>query len=84
MHRHPELGSKYSQKYDYQRAQCEDQGLIKDWFQQFNDTIEKYGIFSEDIYNMDETGLQIGIISTAKMVGGSDIHKNIDAKYTAR
>ena len=30
--RHPELRSKYTWKYDYQHARCEDSGLIKSWF----------------------------------------------------
>lgn len=49
--RHEELQSKYSQKYDYQRARCEDPELMI-----FQSTIEKYGILEQDIYNMDETG----------------------------
>jgi len=70
--RHPELRSKYTRKYDYQRAKCEDPVLIKDWFKRFHDTIEKYGILEQDRYNMDETGFQMGVISTAKVVCGSE------------
>ena len=54
--RHPELKSKYTRKYDYQRAKCENHELIKAWFMRVKETIEKYGIVMEDIYNMDETG----------------------------
>ena len=70
--RHPELKSKYTRKYDYQRAECEDPQLVKDWFKRVEKTIEKYGIVSEDIYNMDETGFQMGITSTSKVVCGSE------------
>ena len=59
---------KYTQKYGYQRAKCEDPQLIKDWFKRVKETIEKYGIVSEDIYNMDETGFQRGITLTSKVV----------------
>ena len=52
---HPELRTKYTRKYDYQRAKCEDPVLIEDFFKRFRDTIQKYGILDEDIYNMDET-----------------------------
>ena len=31
----------------------------------------KYGISDEDVYNFDETGFQMGVISTAKVVTGS-------------
>src|SRR5215469_4617901 len=54
--RHPELRTKYTRKYDYQQAKCEDPVLIKDFFKWFRDTIQKYGILNEDIYNIDETG----------------------------
>ena len=36
---HPELRSKYTQKYDYQCARCEDYGLIKSWFMCVQETI---------------------------------------------
>jgi hypothetical protein len=35
-------------------------------------TIAKYGILDEDIYNFDETGFQMGVIATAKVVTGAD------------
>ena len=70
--RHDELSSKYSRKYDYQRAKCEDPELIKGWFKRFHDAVEKYVILEQDIYNMDETGFQMGMISTAKVICGSE------------
>ena len=32
----------------------------------------EYGIADEDIYNFDETGFQIGIATTAKVICSSD------------
>ena len=40
------------------------------------ETIEKYGIAKEDIYNMDETGFQMGVTSTAKVVYGFEIKQS--------
>lgn len=37
---------------------------------QVQETIQKYGILAEDIYNMDETGFKMGVASTAKVVCG--------------
>ncbi|KKA16411.1 hypothetical protein T310_10018 [Rasamsonia emersonii CBS 393.64] len=74
--RHNELCSKYTRKYDYQRAKCEDPELIKGWFKRFHDTIQKYGILEQDIYNMDETGFQMGVISTAKVICGSETQES--------
>ena len=73
--RHTELSSKYSKKYDYQRAKCEDPELIMGWYKRFYDAIEKYGILEQDIYNIDETGFQMGIASTAKVICGSETRK---------
>ena len=74
--RHPELKSKYTRKYDYQRAKCEDPKLIQAWFTRVQETIQKYGILTEDIYNMDETGFQMGVASTAKVVCGSETRQS--------
>ena len=69
---HDELFSKYSQKYDYQQAKCEDPELIMRWYKCFHDAIEKYEILEQDIYNMDETGFQMGMTSTVKIICGSE------------
>jgi hypothetical protein len=36
------------------------------------DTIAKYSVTEEDIFNFDETGFQIGVISTSKVITSSD------------
>lgn len=69
--RHGELKSKYNRKYDYQRTQCEVPEIMGRWFALVQDTIAKYGILEQDIYNFDETGFQMGVASTAKVVTGS-------------
>ena len=66
--RHEELMSKYLRKYDYQRAKCNDPEIINNWFKLVQATIAKYGIVMEDIYNFDETGFQMGVIATAKVI----------------
>jgi DDE superfamily endonuclease/Tc5 transposase DNA-binding domain len=71
--RHPDLRMKYNRKYDYQRALCEDPQLLYNWFQLVRNTIDKWGIQQEDIYNFDETGFQMGVISTTKVI--TSIHK---------
>jgi hypothetical protein len=32
----------------------------------------KYGILEEDIYNFNETGFQMGVIATVKVVSGRE------------
>jgi hypothetical protein len=70
--RHPELATRYNRKYDYQRAQCEDPILIRGWFALLSNTIAKYGVQESDIYNFDETGFLMGVISTATVVTTSE------------
>src|SRR5450432_3333418 len=70
--RHHALQTRYTRKYDYQRAKCEDPTIIRDWFRLIENTIAKYGIQEQDIYNFDETSFQMGVISTAKVVTGAE------------
>ena len=70
--RHEELDTRFFRKYDYQRAKCEDPTIIYNWFMLVRNTIAKYGIHSDDIYNFDETGFQMGMITSAMVVTGSE------------
>jgi hypothetical protein len=72
INRRPELRTRFQRKYDYQRAKCEDPEVIRGWFELVCNTITKYGIHDIDIYNFDETGFMIGVISTAMVVTSSD------------
>ena len=70
--RHDSLRTRYNRKYDYKRALCEDPIVIRDWFRLVRNIITKYGIQDDDIYNFDETGFQMGVITTAKVITGSE------------
>jgi hypothetical protein len=70
--RTPELKSRFQRKYDYQRALCEDPNIIREWFALVRNTIAKYGIQNDDIYNFDETGFAMGIASTYRVVTASE------------
>jgi hypothetical protein len=70
--RQPQLKTRYTRKYDYQRAQCEDPKLIGDWFKLVESIRTKYGIIDEDVYNFDETGFMMGMISTCMVVTSTE------------
>ncbi|KAK7592186.1 hypothetical protein V3481_006810 [Fusarium oxysporum f. sp. vasinfectum] len=70
--RQPELKTRLFRRYDYQRAKCEDPTIIHDWFRLVQNTIAKYGIRSDDIWNFDETGFMMGIIMAGMVVTGSE------------
>ena len=67
-----ELKTKFSCKYNYKRAQCEDPEIIRGWFQLVQNTIAKYRITEEDIYNFDKAGFLIRVIAIAKVVTNSE------------
>lgn len=60
--RRPEVKTRFSRAYDYQRALCEDPDLINAWFRLVANMRAKYGILDCDFYNFDETGFMMGII----------------------
>jgi hypothetical protein len=70
--RRPELKTKFSRRYDYKRAQCEDPEIIRDWFRLVQNVVAKYGILEQDIFNFDEAGFAMGVVATAKVVTSSE------------
>jgi hypothetical protein len=74
VNRQPQLKSKYTQNYNYQRAQYKDPEKLRDWFQLVGNMICKYSIISDDIYNFDKVGYTIGLVGTTCVVTSSDRH----------
>src|SRR5450432_2106696 len=72
INRRTELKTKFSRKYDYKRALCEDLVIIGDWFKLVRNMVAKYGILEEDIYNFDEAGFMMGVIAIAKVVTSTE------------
>lgn len=70
--RQPQLKTRFFRRYDYKRAQCEDPAVIRNWFDLVQNIINKYGITNTDIYNFDETGFMMGIISTGMVVTSTE------------
>jgi hypothetical protein len=70
--RKKELTTRFTRKYDYQRALCEDPKLIGDWFKLVRNIVAKYGIQDEDFHNFDETGFMMGVISTTMVITSSE------------
>lgn len=74
--RQPKLKTRMSRSYDNQRALCEDPTKIQDWFRLVANTIAKYGVCVEDIYNFDETGFLMGVIGATHVVTSSERKSN--------
>jgi hypothetical protein len=67
-----ELKTAFNRAKDRQRVQQEDPEIINAWFKLVRETIEKYGVHSDDIHNFDETGFQMGVIGSMKVVTGAE------------
>ncbi|KFZ25170.1 hypothetical protein V502_00351, partial [Pseudogymnoascus sp. VKM F-4520 (FW-2644)] len=62
----------FRRRIDYQRAKCEDPEVVRAWFTLVRNMIAKYSIQEVDIYNFDETGFLMGMLSSAKVVTSSE------------
>jgi DDE superfamily endonuclease len=65
-----ELKMAFNRAKDHQRILQEDPEVINAWFKLVRDTKTKYGVYDDDIHNFDETGFQMGIIGSMKVVTG--------------
>ena len=70
--RKPGIKSQITRQRDHQRILCSDPAVISPWFDLVRNVKAKYGILDEDTYNFDETGFQMGIGGTVKVVTASE------------
>ena len=68
INRREEIRSRFSKRYDYRRALNEDPKSLREWFTTVQHVIDENGIQPEDIYNFDETGFAMGLVSSQKVV----------------
>ena len=70
--RRPELCTRFSRAYDYQRALQEDPHVLDAWFRLVVNMRAKYGIQDCDFYNFDETGFMMGMIHAQMVITRSE------------
>jgi hypothetical protein len=70
--RKPEIKSQVTRQRDHQRVLCSNPAVISPWFDLVRNVKAKYGILDEDTYNFDETGFQMGIGGSVKVVTASE------------
>jgi hypothetical protein len=68
--RSAKLKMAFNRAKDRQRILQEDPEIIGAWFKLVEETKAKYGVHDDDVHNFDETGFQIGVIGTMKVVTG--------------
>ena len=58
--RYTDLKSVFTTLQDRNRQLSEDWEIMSHWFQLYKETLEKYDIKPDNIYNMDEKGVALG------------------------
>ena len=74
MKRRPLLSSRFSKRYNYERAKREDPKVIRGWFDLVQKTILQFRIDPDDVYNFDETGFAMGLTATARVISRSEYY----------
>jgi hypothetical protein len=69
--RSDQLKMAFNRAKDRQRILQEDPEIISAWFKLVEDTKAKYGVH-DDVHNFNETGFQMGVIGSMKVVTGSE------------
>ena len=70
--RKPGIKSQVTRQRDLQRVLCSDLAIISPWFDLVRSVKATYGILDEDTYNFDETGFQMGVGGSVKVVTASE------------
>ena len=68
LNRHPELSSKFASGLNRQHALSSKPGPIKDYFQKLQMPLRKHNFLPNNIYNMDEKGVLLGMSNRAKVI----------------
>ncbi len=68
LRRHPDITTKLSQNLDRVRLTAFTSSLLGDWFNLFRSTLERYNITLDRVYNMDKTGIAMGLIGRSMVV----------------
>jgi hypothetical protein len=61
--RHPAIQAVFSRAKDSQRSRQERSSVIRPWFLRVQEYKTRYGIVDADVYNFDETGFAMGLIT---------------------
>ena len=77
--RHPEIHSKVGKKIHGLRLQSTTPESLNCWFKHFNTVRERYQVSWENVYNMDETGIALGVCANQRVIGRADTTQSYKA-----
>lgn len=69
--RHPDIHSKLGKSIDALRVQNTNPDDLRAWFALFRRVLTENKVAQEDVWNMDETGIALGVCTHQRVVGSS-------------
>jgi DDE superfamily endonuclease/Tc5 transposase DNA-binding domain len=69
--RHPNLRTKIGKKIDHLRFDNTAPALLQDWFNRLQIVLRENKIKPENIYNVDETGIALGVCHSSTIIGST-------------
>jgi len=71
LHRHPKVHSKIGKKIHVLRLKTTTPEALEGWFGYVKTVRERYNIQCDNTYNMDETGIVLGVCNNQQIIGSS-------------
>lgn len=68
--RHPELKARRNRALDWDRYHIYDK--VVHWFEVIGEILQHPAVLSENVYNMDETGIMLSMLASVKVLVGKD------------
>ncbi|KAI0992576.1 hypothetical protein K3495_g15609 [Podosphaera aphanis] len=78
--RNPRVASMVSSKIEAVRAKAADPQQLRAFIEKFEHTRKRLNVATEDIYNMDETGLALGVCTNTILIASSSKKKKAFVK----
>ena len=70
--RHPELRARTVRPIDWKRHSNNIHDKITQWFEVIGKVLQDPAVLPENVYNMDETGVMLSMLGSAKVLVGKD------------
>ena len=71
MQRYPEIHTKIGQKIDALRVQNTLPKILSTWFSRIKRVLTEYKVAPENVWNIDETGIALGVYTNQRVIGSS-------------
>jgi hypothetical protein len=73
--RHPELQARRVRSIDWKRHSSNIHEKIVEWFDVIGQVLQDPSVLPENVYNMDETGVMLSMLGSAKVLVGKNEHQ---------